>query len=270
MVPKSAVPKVTTANVSREEAATWLGMREATELIGCNYTQIRKFVVEGTIRKAVDLDGRVRYNPDDCREAAEIYEPEEKQVNGLTPEDFKAGNELVKQVHSHHATMVPLLVDGFQAALQAAEARVTSMSQELVAKDQRIAALEKERDENAARRAQELNDEHMRILATKSLESAERRKDKAFGVFTDQLAPILMNKFGINLDPKAAAGLKFLQTVKREQVLGLLAVGMLEPGQSELALKLIEPLTEEERSELIKAGAIPSEPSNGAATTKEN
>ncbi len=232
---------------------TWLRIGEATRLLRTNYKQIEKLAAEGSIRRIECPDQVTRYNPEDVQAAAVLFEPEAKP--GLSHDEFRAGTELVKQVLSHHEKMVPLVVSGFSSMIVAAEGRVKAMADELVAKNLRISELEKERDETAKAREKSISEEHTRLLAEKSVEAAERRKDKAFTAVTEKFAPLLLQKLGVG-DPKMQIGSELLSTIKRDQLLGLLAIGVLDEKQVALVLRLLQPLTAEEREALKSAGVI--------------
>lgn len=237
---------------------TWLGINAAAKLLDTNHSAVSRLVRDGAVKRIVGPDGVPRYSPEDLEAARGVFEtPAEKA--GLTHEEFKAGNELVKQVLSHHAIMVPLLSSGYQAMIGAAEGRLGAMAGELTAKNARIAELEKERDAAARDREKSLIDAHAQMLAERSFEAAERRKDRAFTAVTEKFAPLLLQKFGLG-DPKMQLGSQLLSTIKRDQLLGLLAIGVLDEKQTVLVMKLLAPLTAEETQALKDAGVIKDPP----------
>lgn len=253
---------------------TWPGIAQVRAECGATYSQIKKAARDGvidTVPGYLTIDGKPRYNPAQVAAIGEYIEEVEEEAEkresrgNLTHEEFATGADLVKQVHRHHENMVPLLVDGWRAMVTAGEQRIAGLAAENAELRGRIKELEDARDAQAALREQMLSEEHRRALEEKAFESAERRKDKAFATVTDKLAPLVFAKLGVTSDPKMAAGMKFLQTIKREQVLGLLAIGVLEPEQAKLARALIEPLTPEEKQAL---GENPVA-SDGAASSKE-
>ena len=101
----------------------WPGVNEAARQLSTNYKVVNRLVTEGAIQRIDNVpDGRPRLNPDDVKAfiGSDLLSPVDSRP-GLTPEDFKAGNELVKLVQTHHAQMVPLLVDGYKAMLSTAQ-----------------------------------------------------------------------------------------------------------------------------------------------------
>ncbi len=236
---------------------SWPGVNEATRQLGTNYKVLSRLVAEGAIQRIDGApDGRPRLNPEDVKAlmGSELLSTIDARP-GLTPEDFKAGNELVKLVHTHHAQMVPLLVDGYKAMLSTAQEQLEAARAELSKKDQRIKELEVMRDQTALEREKMLTQEHERMLMVRTVDAQERRKDRALSAVTDKFAPLVLQKLGVG-DPKMQLGMKFLSTVKRDQLLGLLAVKMLEPEQEKIVRQLLEPLTPEEKQALGETDTV--------------
>ena len=235
----------------------WPGLNESARRLGCAHSVITKLVRDGAVQRIIDPTGTPRYSPTDLEASRGLFDEEPK--GGIGHEEFRAGTELVKQVLAHHEKMVPLLVAGYEAMMKSAEARVLAVGEEIKKRDERIAELERERDENAKAREAALSDEHARLLAERSLEAAERRKDKTLDVARDKLLPLLLQKWGLG-DPRMQIGSELLGTIKRDQLLGLLAIGVLDEKQAALVLKLLHPLTSEERDALRQAGVIKDPP----------
>lgn len=236
----------------------WVGIAQVRAATSASYLEIKQAARDGIIDSVpayLTPEGKALYNPADIPKLEGYLEEQaeerkdERKPTGLTHEEFSSGTDLVKQVHKHQELMLPLLVDGWRQMVVAAESRILSMTTELQAKNARISELEKERDLNAAQREKNLSEEHSRILAEKAFEAHERRKDRAFGVFENKLAPVLLQKMGFG-DPKVQAGLEFLKTIRRDQILGLLAIGVLDEAQTKLARALIAPITPEEEAML--------------------
>jgi hypothetical protein len=249
----------------------WPGVAQIRSHTGATYTQIKRAARDGvidTVPGHLTIDGKPRYNPAQIPALEEYLEElgeerdEGKRGGNLTHEEFGSGIDLVRQVHKHHELMVPLLVEGWKTLGAASETRIAKLAEENKELRERISELEQARDAQAVLRERMLSEEHQRLLTEKAFESSERRKDKAFSTITDKLAPVLMQKLGVASDPKIEKGLQFLRTIKREQVLGLLAIGVLDPEQTELARALIEPLTPEEKQAL---GETPSKEEGSTA-----
>lgn len=252
----------------------WLSLGKATALLNAPTSFVYRMVAEGNIRTLIAPDGLTKYNPDDVKECRALLETDsEKKAGGLTADEFKAGNELVKFVMTSFERMVPILVSGFESSNARAVEQLDRLETIIEKREARIKVLEEERDRNAAEREKQLSDEHARRLVEASFEAGERRKDKAFGVLTDKFAPIVFSKLGLDQNPKIKSGMALLTSIKRDQMLALLALGdMLEENQKRLILELLGELTNEERAALEDCGAITkkeSPPPSAEAKTGE-
>jgi hypothetical protein len=244
----------------------WPGINEASRTLNVAHSYISKKIREGALGTCIDPEGRRRIDPRDVEALRiEVTTADELELTGappaavVTPEGFKAGTDLVRQVQQHHERMMALFTAGFGALNQAQEARIASLATELGRRDERIALLEQERDLASKDRESVLSEEHARMLAMRSVEATEARKDKALGILGDRLGPILTAKLG--LDPKMALGAQLLKTLKREQLLPLLMLpDMLSPEQRALVIKLLEPLTPEEQAAIAPTEPPPAPP----------
>lgn len=251
----------------------WPGINEVARELNVAHSAVSKLARDGVIGTCTDPNGKRRYDPTDMQavkgsEVLQLAEEQPKQP-GLSHDEFRVGTDLVKQVHGHHERMLPLLISGYAKAIEALETRNNALVAEIVARDATIAALHANREDLAARREEMISEEHARVVAFQAFDNAEQRKNRALSVVTEKLAPLVFQRMGLG-DPKMAIGMQLLTKIKREQLLMLVSVeGMVDAEQREIILKLLEPLTAEEREAIGPAKQASSPPGEAETTTEK-
>jgi hypothetical protein len=237
--------------------ATWVPMLEATKILDVPHGFIRKLASDGLIREE-SHDGERRFHPVDIANAKNYVgqlpedekRPPQRPVGGITHEEFAGATTLVKQVHGFLATMVPLLTNSWTA--------VMTVSKEQSERDgKRIAALEQMRDEGIKAREAQLSAESERRMAETMLAQSEARKNKAFNSLVDGVGPIVIQKLGLQSDPKIGAAISLMKSLKRDQLELLLQLG----GDGGLL--------SEEQVGLVKKILGEEKPATGAAKSSE-
>lgn len=236
-----------------EQWEKWPTMLDVTRELDVHHSVVRRLVSDGLLKQLSETpDGVPRYSPSDVQSlkgyVQDMPETERRPVRtpigGITHEEFKGATDLVRQVHKHHETMIPLLVDAWKGVVEAGR-----LQNERDAK--RIAELEAARDQGIKAREDSLSQATERAIAQEAFKAAEARKTRAFNSLVENAGPAIMKKLGLESDPAMGTALALLKTFKRDQLLMLTQLdGFISEEQKTLLQKLIGQMTPEEKAAL--------------------
>jgi hypothetical protein len=262
------MPKTHEKNVDTNGAVlpdgweVWPTLREASKILTAaadgtlvSHHFVLKKAGEGVLKEITDPKGTKRYDPkgvDDLKsyvvEAGEELKAPAQSKAGLSSDEFKAGTDLTKVAVDSLARMVPIMTSAYTSAFANAERQASRDAQEIDSLRARIHELEVKLQHITDQQRESMKAESDERAFERMVEAQTKVKDRAFSLFENKFLPVLAQKMGIN--QKAATGLKFLETVTREQMLGLLAIGVLTDEQRKHVLELVGELTAEEKAAL--------------------
>lgn len=255
-----------TVNGSAETPAgaeNWPGIGKAAATLNVAHSFITKMANAGHLRTTL-VNGTRRYDPEGLEQLREYVDIAEEPKPGISSEEFRAGTELVKAVLSWHEKMFQQFALATSQILQRSD-ELSKTAREQTSLDRaRIEKLEGDRDAASAAREKSLTEEQERRLMVSSFEANERRKDKAFSIFSDRLIPVILKRTGLDADPRVATALKLVGSMTRDQMIMLVAIpGVVTDAQREQIMALLGELSAEEKEKLGIAQTEAPNPEKG-------